>query len=229
LPLSGSVKMTPTITSLPTSLPIFFGQSLANATLSGGSASVIGSFAFVSPSTQPSIGNSTHAILFTPTDTINYTTATASVAVQVNQAVPTINWSTPVAITKGTTLSSSQLNATSVVAGNFTYTPPIGTQLDLGNNTLSVVFTPADSGNYTTANASVTIFVNNPSSGGGTPAPSGGGGGGGAAEVKKSKKGGGKSSSAKKSGGSIKSDSKKSSGSKSSIGKKSGGKKAKKK
>jgi len=37
----------------------------------------------------------------------------------INQATPTISWATPAAITYGTALSTTQLNASSTVAGSF--------------------------------------------------------------------------------------------------------------
>ena len=45
--------------------------------------------------------------------------------------------------------------------GTFTYTPPAGTVLGVGaNQTLSVLFTPTDATDYTTATATTTITVN---------------------------------------------------------------------
>ena len=85
------------------------------------------------------------------------------------QATPTITWANPAAITSGTALSGTQLDATSSwtvggvngsVAGTFTYTPAAGTVLAVGNNqTLSVSFTPTDTTDYTSATATVTINV----------------------------------------------------------------------
>ena len=66
---------------------------------------------------------------------------------------PVITWSNPAAITYGTPLSATQLNATAAgnVAGTFVYTPPLGTILNAGTaQTLSVTFTPTDSANYNT-------------------------------------------------------------------------------
>jgi len=73
---------------------------------------------------------------------------------------PTITWATPAAITYGTALSSTQLNATASVAGSFSYSPAAGTILSAGTQTLMVTFTPTDTKDYTTANASVSLTVN---------------------------------------------------------------------
>jgi hypothetical protein len=75
-------------------------------------------------------------------------------------AVPTITWSNPAPVTYGTALSTVQLNASASVPGTFSYTPAAGTVLPAGTQTLSVTFTPSDTGNYGTATATVTLTVN---------------------------------------------------------------------
>ena len=76
------------------------------------------------------------------------------------QSTPTITWTNPADITYGTLLSGTQLNATASVPGTFSYTPAAGSLLAAGDNqTLSVLFTPTDTVNYTTATASVLINV----------------------------------------------------------------------
>src|SRR6185436_2564361 len=100
------------------------------------------------------------SVTFTPTDATNYTTATATVTIDVAKASPAITWPAPASITYGTALSATQLNATSPVAGTFAYAPATGTVLNAGlAQTLSVTFTPTDATNYTTATATVTIDV----------------------------------------------------------------------
>ena len=58
---------------------------------------------------------------FTPTDAADYSTATATVTLTVSPATETLSWTTPAAITYGTALSATQLNATSTVPGIFAY------------------------------------------------------------------------------------------------------------
>ena len=53
-------------------------------------------------------------------------------SITVNQAVPTITWAAPGAITYGTALSATQLNATGSVAGTTVYSPVSGTVLSAG-------------------------------------------------------------------------------------------------
>jgi len=80
-------------------------------------------------------------------------------------AMPAINWAEPASITYGTPLSATQLDASSPVAGtSFAYTPTAGTVLKEGPQNLSVVFTPTDTTDYSTAEDSVQIMVNAPPS-----------------------------------------------------------------
>jgi hypothetical protein len=90
----------------------------------------------------------------------NYTFVFANGTLTINQAKPTISWATPAAITYGTALSATQLNASSTVAGNFAYTPASGAVLTAGIQTLSVTLTPTDITDYTPATATVSLTVN---------------------------------------------------------------------
>lgn len=76
------------------------------------------------------------------------------------QATPTITWIAPAAITYGTPLSATQLNAGSTVAGTFSYSPAAGTVLSAGSQTLSVTFTPTDLTDYVASTATVSLTVN---------------------------------------------------------------------
>src|SRR5580698_5742689 len=51
------------------------------------------------------------------------------------QQAPLITWATPANIVYGTPLSGTQLDATSTVAGTFTYLPAAGTVLGSGKQT----------------------------------------------------------------------------------------------
>jgi uncharacterized repeat protein (TIGR03803 family) len=78
----------------------------------------------------------------------------------VQKATPNINWPTPGTIVEGTPLDGTQLNAASDASGTFVYSPPAGTVLPIGaGQTLSVVFTPADTANYVPTAANVLITV----------------------------------------------------------------------
>jgi hypothetical protein len=82
------------------------------------------------------------------------------VTLTVNKATPAITWATPAAITYGTPLSATQLNASSTGAGTFAYTPAAGALLSAGTHTLTATFTPTNTTDYTTATATVTLTVN---------------------------------------------------------------------
>jgi hypothetical protein len=75
------------------------------------------------------------------------------------QQAPAITWATPAPIIYGTPLGAAQLDASSTVAGTFSYTPAAGTILTVGPQTLNTTFTPTDTTDYTTATASVTLTV----------------------------------------------------------------------
>jgi len=136
-----------------------YGTALS-ATQLDASSTVAGTFAYIpSAGTVLNAGAQTLSVTFTPTDTTDYTTATATVALTVNQATPGISWTAPAAITYGTSLSATQLDASSTVAGTFAYTPAAGTVLNAGAQTLSVTFTPTDTTDYKAATATVTLTV----------------------------------------------------------------------
>jgi N-acetylneuraminic acid mutarotase len=158
--LSGTgTQATPTI-AWTTPAAITYGTPLS-ATQLNATSPVAGSFTYLpAAGTVLGAGQQTLTATFTPTDTTDYTTATANVTLTVNQATPTITWATPAAITYGTALSATQLNAASTVAGSFTYLPAAGTVLGAGKQTLTATFTPNDTTDYTTATASVTLTVN---------------------------------------------------------------------
>ena len=75
---------------------------------------------------------------------------------------PVLTWAAPAAITQGTALGATQLNATANVPGTLVYSPAAGTVLPVGTHTLSVTFTPTDLTRYTTATATQTLVVNAP-------------------------------------------------------------------
>ena len=84
LTVGGTVTpTTPTITTAPTATAITVGQTLTASILSGGVASVPGTFAFTTPSTAPAVGTASQPVTFTPNDTVSYTTATTTASVTV--------------------------------------------------------------------------------------------------------------------------------------------------
>ena len=141
---------------------IQYGTPLSSSQLDA-SSNVPGSFAY-SPGAGTILPGGTNVLrtTFTPTDATNYASATASVNLSVaGNTLPTLSWSTPAAITYGTGLGSSQLNATSNVPGSFSYSPSIGRVLSAGVHTLSATFTPTDIQDYASGTQiQTTIQVN---------------------------------------------------------------------
>ena len=152
---------TPTV-SWATPTAITYGTALGSTQLDA-TASVQGSFAYTPASgTVLHAGNNqTLSVTFTPNDTTDYTSVTQTTTINVNQVTSIVSWATPTAITYGTALGSTQLDATASVAGTLAYTPGNGTVLHAGNSqALSVTFTPTDTTDYTTVTQTTTIDVN---------------------------------------------------------------------
>jgi len=89
--LTGNITMATTVINTPpTASAITYGQTLARATLSGGSATPSGGlFAFTSPSFVPPSGVTAYSVTYTPLDTNDYTAASTTVNVTVNPAITT--------------------------------------------------------------------------------------------------------------------------------------------
>jgi hypothetical protein len=161
-PAPPPVKATPTI-SWPTPSSITSGTALS-ATQLNATANVAGTFRY-SPDAGfvPQVGTTTLQVIFTPTDTVNYSTTTSTTTLQVSNVplkTPTITWAAPQPIVSGEALSSVQLNAMADTPGVFTYSPSLGTVLGVGTTTLHATFSPADAAHYATQNATVSLTVN---------------------------------------------------------------------
>jgi fibronectin-binding autotransporter adhesin len=98
-------KATPVLTA-PSAGAITYGQTLSNSTLIGGAATnvnnnaaIVGNFAFATPTIAPAAGSTNVSVIFTPSDAVNYTTATTAVTVTVGKMMPSL-----------TVLSSSPTN-----------------------------------------------------------------------------------------------------------------------
>jgi len=111
-------------------------------------------------------GNFTSSLTYKYTDANGAAASLSFVAVgSAIQPIPTINWPAPAAISYGTPLSATQLNATASyngqpVAGTFTYLPPLGTVLNGGSDPLQLTFNPSDSAQFSQAVVTNKIQVN---------------------------------------------------------------------
>ena len=153
-------KAVPNIHAWPTASVITYGDELSASTLSGGDASVTGSFAFSDPGTQLAAGTHEVAVVFTPTDSDNYNSVTNTVSVTVNQATPNVTaWPTASTITYGEPLSAATLSGGSgSVDGSFAFSDP-DALLDAGtHSSVAVTFTPTDP-NYSTVDGTVSVTV----------------------------------------------------------------------
>jgi hypothetical protein len=152
-------KAASTVTTWPTAAAIVYGQSLADAALSGGASTPVGSFAFDAPATTPSVADSgtAYAVKFTPDDG-DYGIVFGSVPVTVNKDTPTVtSWPTAADITYGGTLADAGFTGGDAsVDGGFAFDAP-GTAPNAGTASFAATFTPTDAVNYATVSGSVSV------------------------------------------------------------------------
>jgi hypothetical protein len=159
-------QATPVI-SWPSPAAITYGAVLS-ATQLNATASVKGSFSY-SPAKGAVLraGAQPLSVTFTPADNVNYATATAQTSLQVNQAVPTLSWTSMQSLAVNMPLSAAGLAVTAVnpltnviVPGSVTWTPSLTTQVTAaGSQTVTATFTPKDAANFTSAQSSTTVTV----------------------------------------------------------------------
>jgi hypothetical protein len=156
-------QATPSIT-WTTPAPIAFGMALSGTQLNA-AASVPGTFNYnPAAGTIPAIGSDTLTVVLTPTDSMNYATATASVTLIVGQPAPVLGSLSPAFGSAGgsafiLTVGGSGFTSASVVEWGST---PLSTQFVSGSQLTAQV--PASA--ITSAGA-VTVTVQNPTPGGG--------------------------------------------------------------
>jgi hypothetical protein len=98
-------------------------------------------------------------VVFTPEDTVGYSSSQAAVSLRVAKATPAISWRQPDPISCGSAIGAAQLNARATVPGSFAYAPAAGEVMEPGAHELTAVFTPIDTLNYTTSHAAVPLTV----------------------------------------------------------------------
>jgi len=162
-------QATPNVTTWPTASAITYGQTLASSTLTGGTASVPGSFAWTTPTTVPGVGTPSESVTFTPTDTTDYTTVTGSVSVTVNKATPTVTFTgAPASAIYGasfTVATTTNASTTAVITSSGACSNS-GTTVTMtsGTGTCSLTATWAADSNYsgTTATQSTAAALKTP-------------------------------------------------------------------
>jgi phospholipase C len=151
-------QATPPIT-WPVPPPVTFTMAI-NSTQQDATSPIPGTFSYnPAGGFVPRAGTQMLRVTFTPTDSTDYPAVTASVALTVNPATPSIAWSAPAPIVSGTILAAGQLDATANVPGSFVYSPAAGTVLKTGTQTLSAAFTPTDTADYLPTTATTTLTV----------------------------------------------------------------------
>ena len=160
------VQGTPTVSAWPTASAIVYGQTLASSTLTGGVASVPGTFTFTSPTTAPATGTAQQSVTFTPTDSTDYIAVTSTVSVTVNQATPGVQLTStpnPVLVQNAVTLTATVSSTVSTPTGSVTFfngTTSLGTsQIAQGVATLSVLTLPVGTASITAAYSGDTNFI----------------------------------------------------------------------
>jgi hypothetical protein len=103
-------QLAPTITWTAPA-PIAYGTTLGSAQLNA-SSTLPGTFVY-SPAAGTVLLAGSHvlSVTFTPTDSVNCSSATQTVSIQVTNTTPAITWATPSPILYGVALDASQLNA----------------------------------------------------------------------------------------------------------------------
>jgi hypothetical protein len=149
----------PVIWANPTA--IVYGTPLGLAQLDATSP-VAGSFAYTQAmgTVLSAGGGQVLSGTFIPADTVDYTSAVATVSIDVLPATPAITWANPADILYGTALGPAQLDATASVPGSFAYSPDAGTIVGAGmDQTLSVTFTPIDANDYSMVTGTAMLNV----------------------------------------------------------------------
>lgn len=157
------------VTTWPQPAPITYGTGLGAAQLQAAATwqgvAVAGTWTYA-PAAGALLGAGTHALTatFAPTNTVNFSAATAATALVVAPATPTLAWTQPAPIGIDEALSGAQLNPTAtfggqILEGSWTFAPGMGASLPAGSQILQATFAPADTTNFTSSSIQVTIQV----------------------------------------------------------------------
>ena len=158
-------KFASVVSAWPTASAITYGQTLASSTLSGGTVTPSGSFAFTAPSTAPNAGTASQSATFTPDDTTDYTTVTGTVSVTVAKANQTITFgAAPVIVKRGVGTvtatgggSASAVTFTSQTTGICTNNGSTVTGGDVG--TCTIAANQLGDANYNAASQATSSFA----------------------------------------------------------------------
>ena len=158
--LTVTTQTVPTISFWPTTSGLIYGQALTSAPLTGGSASVAGTFTYTAPATIPgAVGTYLASGKFTPTDTVTYSTVIVPSVISVPVSQKSLTISSPAVTTRAYNATSDATitgTLTGVLAGDVglvsfvgtglfdTAAPGVGIPVDPSSSTI----TGSQSGNY---------------------------------------------------------------------------------
>ena len=131
--------------------------SPSSGTLASNGAAATVSVGLNSAATFLPAGNNTGTVWFTNLN--NGVAQSFLFSLSVSKVAPSLSWTAPSAVSYGTALGPAQLDATANVPGGFAYTPSAGAVLNARTNTLSVVFTPTNTADYSNAAGNVSLVV----------------------------------------------------------------------
>lgn len=166
-----SITFSPTSQSVPLSASVTVGSGtvtggtvtftvtgLSGSATSGPVAGGVANANFTVPGGTPA---ASYALKAAYSGTAGFAgSSDSSGSLLLGMATPTITWSAPAAVSPGTVLGPSQLNAAASVPGTFLYNPPAGTVVGSGpSEPLSVTFMPTDAVDYKSTTASVSLSV----------------------------------------------------------------------
>lgn len=165
-------KVTPAITVNPSASSVLLPATLSASTLTGGEATVEGSFTWQNTATAIERNNTGYTVVFTPSNTNWYTTQTCTVVVGIEKYVPTVtsNELTGSAITYGQALSSSTITGNIVVTdiipepnetieGTYAWKNP-SEQPNVSTTTAKAIFTPTDDRWFLPVEIDVPVTIN---------------------------------------------------------------------
>lgn len=151
-------RQTPTVTVVPTVSELTYGQKLSDSTLTGGTASVEGTFAWKDGSIKPAVSDSgvtRYTLIFTPTDTAHYAAAECEVTVSVQKADKIAN-----APSKLDPVYVDTVGQVVLPAGWVWEESDRSTALTIGTTVTAVAnYEGADKGNYEDAALTVTVDI----------------------------------------------------------------------
>jgi len=160
-----NVQMLTPVITWSTPATILYGTALSTAQLNA-TASVPGNFVYTPAiGNVPAVGSNTLSVKFTPNDPVNYTTATATLTLQVNNPVPVMGSMTPVLTTAGGAAFPLAVTGSGFVANSTVYWGTTALATTYGSSTQLTAQVPAT---LTATSGIANITVQTPTPGGGT-------------------------------------------------------------